>query len=94
MNANPYPHLSTTFAELTYRHHDGLETRDPQRNVFEIVAPEGKTVHLGLTHVFMAAPELLAALERIASVREPGEEVGALEQARVAIAKARGRLPR
>jgi hypothetical protein len=75
MTDNPYPHLSTTFEELSYRHHNGLEARDPQRNVFEIVAPEGKTVHLGLTRVFMAAPDMLGALELAAWLIEEAIEV-------------------
>ena len=37
-----------------------------------------------------AAPDMLAALERLEAVREPGDEIAALEQARAAIAKAKG----
>lgn len=63
-----YPHLSTTFEELTFRYHNGLEMRDPQRNVFEIVAPEGKAVHSQLARVFIEAPHFLKALEEILEI--------------------------
>jgi len=60
---NNYPHLSTTFDELTFESHNGLEQRDPLRNCFVIKAPEDKTVHLGLSRVFRNAPQLFDALK-------------------------------
>lgn len=44
-------------------------------------------------HAAQVVADLLAALERLESVREAGDEIGALEQARAAIAAAKGDNP-
>jgi hypothetical protein len=96
--AHPWPHLSTTHAELRFEHHSEDPRGGDLRGCLVVRPPAGKVVHLGLSRPMIAAEELLAAAGRaLADLLEQEEgrllsrtRAERIADLRAAIAKAAG----
>jgi hypothetical protein len=92
--AHPWPHLSTTHAELRFEHHSDDPRGGDLRGCLVVRPPAGKVVHLGLSRPMIAAEELLEVAKAVEAWLD-GDVAGVAmppKLARLAQAWARGQF--